>query len=117
MRPSLARPTEYADVNVRGTAAVLEAAVRRGRPRVVFASSSSVYGEREDGPFRETDPVERPISPYAATKREAAHDPFHKRLVFASMTDEDVQSRLGPGGGRAHLLDPSPFTRLISSVT
>jgi UDP-glucuronate 4-epimerase len=36
---------------------------------VVFASSSSVYGEREDGPFRETDPVERPISPYAATKR------------------------------------------------
>ena len=36
---------------------------------MVFASSSSVYGEREDGPFRETDPVERPISPYAATKR------------------------------------------------
>jgi UDP-glucuronate 4-epimerase len=36
---------------------------------VVFASSSSVYGEREDGPFRETDPVERPVSPYAATKR------------------------------------------------
>jgi UDP-glucuronate 4-epimerase len=38
-------------------------------PSVVFASSSSVYGEREDGPFRESDPVERPISPYAATKR------------------------------------------------
>jgi UDP-glucuronate 4-epimerase len=36
---------------------------------VVFASSSSVYGERESGPFRETDPVERPVSPYAATKR------------------------------------------------
>jgi len=36
---------------------------------VVFASSSSVYGERKDGPFRETDPVERPVSPYAATKR------------------------------------------------
>ena len=40
-------------------------------PQLVFASSSSVYGEREreSGPFRETDPVERPISPYAATKR------------------------------------------------
>ena len=48
---------------------LLETAVRNGAPRVVFASSSSVYGEREDGPFRETDAVERPISPYAATKR------------------------------------------------
>jgi len=69
VRPSLARPAACADVNVHGTSVVLEAAVRHGNPRVVFASSSSVYGEREDGPFRESDPVERPISPYAATKR------------------------------------------------
>jgi UDP-glucuronate 4-epimerase len=69
VRPSLERPALYADVNVRGTSAVLEAAVRHGCPHVVFASSSSVYGEREDGPFRESDPVERPVSPYAATKR------------------------------------------------
>jgi len=69
IRPSLERPAVYADVNVHGTSVVLEAAVKHGNPRVVFASSSSVYGEREDGPFRETDPVERPISPYAATKR------------------------------------------------
>jgi UDP-glucuronate 4-epimerase len=69
VRPSLERPAAYADVNVHGTSVVLEAAVKHGNPRVVFASSSSVYGEREDGPFRETDPVERPISPYAATKR------------------------------------------------
>ena len=62
VRPSLERPAEYADVNVHGTSVVLEQAVRHGRPRVVFASSSSVYGEREDGPFRETDPVERPGS-------------------------------------------------------
>jgi UDP-glucuronate 4-epimerase len=71
VRPSLERPTDYADVNVTGTAAVLSAAVAHGAPRVVFASSSSVYGEREQGPFRETDPVERPVSPYAATKRAA----------------------------------------------
>jgi UDP-glucuronate 4-epimerase len=69
VRPSLERPAQYADVNVHGSAVVFEVAARHGRPRVVFASSSSVYGEREDGPFRETDPVERPISPYAATKR------------------------------------------------
>ncbi len=69
VRPSLERPGVYADVNVHGTSVVLEAAVRHGNPRILFASSSSVYGEREDGPFRETDPVERPISPYAATKR------------------------------------------------
>jgi len=69
VRPSLERSAVYADVNVHGTAVVLQAAVAHGVPRVVFASSSSVYGEREDGPFRESDPVERPISPYAATKR------------------------------------------------
>ncbi|NRA06532.1 MAG: GDP-mannose 4,6-dehydratase [Myxococcales bacterium] len=69
VRPSLERPADYADVNVRGSAQLFEAAVRYGLPRLVFASSSSVYGEREDGPFRESDPVERPISPYAATKR------------------------------------------------
>ncbi len=71
VRPSLERPAAYADVNVHGTAVLLEAAVRHGKPRFVFASSSSVYGERSDGPFRECDPVERPVSPYAATKRAA----------------------------------------------
>ncbi|MCL4685363.1 NAD-dependent epimerase/dehydratase family protein [Myxococcota bacterium] len=71
VRPSLERPAEYADVNVRGTAVVAEAMVRARIGRLVFASSSSVYGEREQasGPFRERDPVERPVSPYAATKR------------------------------------------------
>jgi UDP-glucuronate 4-epimerase len=39
------------------------------RPRFVYASSSSVYGDRSDAPFRETDPVDLPISPYAATKK------------------------------------------------
>jgi UDP-glucuronate 4-epimerase len=69
VRPSLERPAVYADVNVHGTSRILEEVAAHSVPKVVFASSSSVYGEREDGPFRETDPVERPISPYAATKR------------------------------------------------
>ncbi len=79
VQTSLKRPADYASVNVHGTAVLLEAAVASSRPRVVFASSSSVYGERNDGPFREVDPVERPVSPYAATKRAAellAHS-FH----------------------------------------
>jgi UDP-glucuronate 4-epimerase len=69
VRPSLERPTEYADVNVVGTSVLLDAAVRHGGPTFVFASSSSVYGERRGGPFRETDRVDHPISPYAATKK------------------------------------------------
>jgi len=69
VRPSLERPSLYADVNVHGSAVVFEQAARHGVPSTVFASSSSVYGERTGGPFRESDPVERPVSPYAATKR------------------------------------------------
>jgi len=69
VRPSLERPAVYADVNLHGTSLILEEVAAHEVPQVVFASSSSVYGEREDGPFREVDPVERPISPYAATKR------------------------------------------------
>lgn len=69
VRPSLERPAEYADVNVRGTCVLFEEACRQGGPRVLFASSSSVYGERGGGPFREDDAAVSPISPYAATKR------------------------------------------------
>ncbi len=69
VRPSIAEPLVYASVNVDGTLAVLEAMRKGGCRKLVFASSSSVYGERTEVPFRESDPVERPISPYAATKR------------------------------------------------
>ncbi len=69
VRPSLLDPARYADVNVNGSTTIFAAATRHGAPRIVFASSSSVYGERSDGPFRETDCVDRPVSPYAATKK------------------------------------------------
>jgi UDP-glucuronate 4-epimerase len=72
VRPSIAAPALYAEVNVVGTARLLEAACRlEPRPRFVYASSSSVYGDRPDAPFRETDPVDLPVSPYAATKKAA----------------------------------------------
>ncbi|MFO0982108.1 MAG: NAD-dependent epimerase/dehydratase family protein [Planctomycetota bacterium] len=67
--PSLEQPALYQDVNVRGTLAVLEAARARRVPRFVFASSSSVYGRTSRLPFAEDDPADRPVSPYAATKR------------------------------------------------
>ncbi len=70
VRPSIEDPAIYADVNVVGTVHWLEAASRlEPRPRFIYASSSSVYGDRPDAPFRETDPVDLPISPYAATKK------------------------------------------------
>jgi len=69
VRPSIADPTGYARANVEGTAAVLEAARRAGVSRVVFGSSSSVYGDTTPVPFREDAPSVDPVSPYAATKR------------------------------------------------
>jgi UDP-glucuronate 4-epimerase len=70
VRPSIDDPALYTAVNVLGTTHLLEAASQLGsRPRFVYASSSSVYGDRPDAPFRETDPVDYPVSPYAATKK------------------------------------------------
>jgi UDP-glucuronate 4-epimerase len=69
VRPSIADPIGYARANVLGTSAVLEAARRAGVTRIVFGSSSSVYGDATPAPFREDAPAVDPVSPYAATKR------------------------------------------------
>ncbi|MBK7643985.1 MAG: GDP-mannose 4,6-dehydratase [Planctomycetes bacterium] len=69
VRPSLVDPLLYEDVNVRGTLALLEELKQRPATRFVFASSSSVYGANDRVPFRETDDIHQPVSPYAATKR------------------------------------------------
>lgn len=69
VRPSIQDPLGYVRANVDATQAMLELARRRDISRFVFASSSSVYGNNRKVPFAEDDPVERPISPYAATKR------------------------------------------------
>ena len=69
VRPSLAEPILYEDVNCIGTLRLLEAARRHGPEVFVFGSSSSVYGINEKVPFAESDPVDLPISPYATTKR------------------------------------------------
>ncbi len=69
VRPSIAQPALYEKVNCVGTVNLLEAARQWGIEKFVFGSSSSVYGVNSKVPFNEDDPVEQPISPYAATKR------------------------------------------------
>ena len=69
VRPSIRDPLLYADVNLMGTSLLLEFAREREIRSFVFASSSSVYGNNEKVPFSEEDSVDRPISPYAATKK------------------------------------------------
>jgi UDP-glucuronate 4-epimerase len=69
VRPSIQQPLLYADVNVNGTLVLLEACRRHGIGKFIFGSSSSVYGNNAKTPFSEKDEVDRPVSPYAATKR------------------------------------------------
>ncbi len=69
VRPSIAQPLLYTDVNVNGTTVLLEAAKKQRIDKFIFASSSSVYGNNEKVPFSEADNVDFPISPYAATKK------------------------------------------------
>jgi UDP-glucuronate 4-epimerase len=69
VRPSLEDPASYCEANVTGTVRVLEAARRAGIRRVVFGSSSSVYGDATPAPFAEDTAAVWPISPYAASKR------------------------------------------------
>lgn len=66
---SLKNPHLYMDVNILGTTVLADLAVANGVSNFVFASSSSVYGSREDVPFKESDDVNMPVSPYAASKR------------------------------------------------
>jgi len=71
VRPSIRQPALYTEVNVTGTVHLLELAKDSGVSCFLFGSSSSVYGGNTKAPFSEQDPVDRPISPYAATKRAA----------------------------------------------
>jgi len=69
VRYSLKAPLTYADSNLTGQLTVLEGCRHHGVEHLVFASSSSVYGANHKVPFHEDDPVNQPVSLYAATKR------------------------------------------------
>jgi UDP-glucuronate 4-epimerase len=68
VRPSIQDPVRYMAVNVDGTQQLLQQIDSRAVP-FVFGSSSSVYGGNTKVPFAESDPVDRPVSPYAASKK------------------------------------------------
>jgi len=69
VRPSIADPVLYTEVNINGTVNLLEQCKKHSIKKFIFASSSSVYGNNKKVPFEESDPVDYPISPYAATKK------------------------------------------------
>ncbi len=69
VRPSIKDPASYYDVNVNGTLNMLEAMRKNKIGRMLFASSSSVYGNNKKIPFAESDNVDFPVSPYAASKK------------------------------------------------
>jgi UDP-glucuronate 4-epimerase len=67
VRPSIADPMAYQHTNILGTQKLLDFAAQKKVPQFVFASSSSVYGENKNLPWKEEEPL-LPISPYAMTK-------------------------------------------------
>lgn len=69
VRPSIEDPAGYQKVNIVGTQKVHEFMQARSISKLIFASSSSVYGNNKKMPFNEDDPVDNPISPYAFTKK------------------------------------------------
>ncbi len=69
VRYSVTNPFAYETANVSGTLVLLELCARFSIRSFVFASSSSVYGDRQKVPFRETDMTDAPVSLYAATKK------------------------------------------------
>jgi UDP-glucuronate 4-epimerase len=69
VRPSIENPQLYTEVNINGTVNLLEECRKHNIKKFIFASSSSVYGNNKKVPFAESDPVDYPISPYAATKK------------------------------------------------
>lgn len=69
VRYSLEAPEAYLDSNLTGALNLLEGCRQRAPRTLLFASSSSVYGESAEVPFRESQPADKPVSLYAATKR------------------------------------------------
>ncbi len=87
VRPSIEQPLLYHDVNVNGSVVLLEACRKHGIGKFIFGSSSSVYGNNKKIPFAESDFVDQPISPYAATKRagELIAHTYHHLYDFSTI--------------------------------
>ena len=113
VRPSIENPLEYQAVNITGSMNIFEVCKEFKVKKIICASSSSVYGNNEKIPFSENDAVDKPISPYAATKR-AVEILGH---VYHSLYNIDiVQLRFFTVYGPRQRPDLAihKFTRLIS---
>jgi UDP-glucuronate 4-epimerase len=101
VRWSVDAPFAYTSANIVGQLAVLEG-IRRSEGRIrhaVYASTSSVYGARENGPFREADPTDHPVSLYAATKKSGeAIATAYSGLYGLSLTGLRFFTVYGPWG-------------------
>jgi UDP-glucuronate 4-epimerase len=99
VRYSIGRASLYTAVNVTGSVNLLEAAREQGTNLFVFASTSSIYGKTEELPFVETDPCNRPLAPYPATKKavEALGYTYHN-LHGMNFTAVRFFSVYGPRG-------------------
>lgn len=106
VRTSIDNPHEYFRTNNNGTLVIFETARKCGISHVVSASSSSVYGVRESGPFYETDSVDKQSSPYGMTKRagELLAYVYH-HLFGISITNLRFFTVYGPRGR----MDMAPF--------
>jgi len=99
VRYSLENPFAYENSNVKGTLVILELCKEFGVKKLVFASSSSVYGKRDTVPFSEDDRTDTPGSVYAATKKatEALAYSYHS-LYGISMAGLRYFTVFGPYG-------------------
>lgn len=88
VRPSIEQPMVYIRNNVEATTFLLEAMRRHRVDKMVFGSSSSVYGENDKVPFSEDDRVDAQISPYAATKKAC------ETILYAYSRLFDIKSTL-----------------------
>lgn len=106
VRPSLEIPEVYFETNVNGTLHLLEQCRKTGVSKFVLASSSSLYGESKDLPYREDANTDCPLSPYAASKKAAevlCHSYHH--LFGLDVTVFRYFTVYGPAGRP----DMSPF--------
>lgn len=87
VRPSVENPSDFFDTNIAGTVSILEAMRKHKVQNLIFSSSSSVYGNNTKSPYSESDNVDHPISPYAATKKggelltHAYHSMFNLKVI------------------------------------
>jgi nucleoside-diphosphate-sugar epimerase len=113
VRPSIDIPEVYFETNLNGTLHLLEQCRKTGVQKLVLASSSSLYGESKDLPYREDANTDYPISPYAASKKAAevlCHSYHH--LFGLDITIFRYFTVFGPAGRP----DMSPF-RFVQWIT